>query len=57
MRGLFIHTVRPEPVEGLFFCCPGLKEGEGFDNDGAPIVLSGGQHSPIISPNGLEMRS
>jgi hypothetical protein len=44
--------VRPELVEGLSFFCVKMSKGEGFDNDGAPIALSGGQRSPIISPNG-----
>jgi hypothetical protein len=48
------HSVRPEPVEGLYFFSLRPKEVKGFDNDGAPIALSGGQRSPIISPNGWE---
>ena len=49
--------VRPEPVEGLSFSSPNPKEVAGFDNDGAPIGLSGGQSSPIISPNGSDVQS
>jgi hypothetical protein len=32
------------------------REGEGFDNDGAPIAPSGGRRSPIISSSGFGLQ-